>query len=103
MPAQTHGRARNGFHIFATSSSFKKNLNPPPCDTTAACNKAYCCGPAIQPSGMQPGGCKRGGLCSFTPNRGRKRALALGGIGSRSSTIKRAITRRVENRNQRYQ
>ena len=49
MPAQTHGRARNGFHIFATSSSFKKNLNPPPCDTTAACDKSYCCGPAIQP------------------------------------------------------
>ena len=100
MPAQTHGRARNGFHIFATSSSFKKNLNPPPCDTTDACYKAYCCGPAIQPFGIRPRGCKRGGLCSFTPNRGRKRALALGGVGSRSSTIKRAITRRVENRNQ---
>jgi len=100
MPAQTHGRARNGFHIFATSSSRKKNLNPPPCDTTAACDKSYCCGPAIQPFGMQPRGCKRGGLCSFTPNRGRKRALALGGVGSRSSIIKRAITRRVQNRNQ---
>jgi len=100
MPAQTHGRVRNGFHIFATSSSFKKNLNPPPCDTTDACYKAYCCGPAIQPFGIRPRGCKRGGLCSFTPNRGRKRALALGGVGSRSSTIKRAITRRVENRNQ---
>ena len=100
MPAQTHGRARNGFHIFATSSSIKKNLNQAPCDTTAACDKSYCCGPAIQPFGMQPRGCKRGGLCSFTPNRGRKRALALGGIGSRSSIIKRAITRRVQNRNQ---
>ncbi|RZD42676.1 MAG: hypothetical protein CXT73_02505 [Methanobacteriota archaeon] len=98
MPAQTHGRARNGFHILATSSSFKKNLNPAPCDTTAACYNSYCCGPAIQPFGMQPRGCKRG-LCAFT-NKGRKRALALGGIGSRSSIIKRAITRRVENRNQ---
>jgi len=99
MPAQTHGRARNGFHIFATSSSFKKNLNPPPCDTAGVCDKSYCCGPAIQPFGIRPRGCKRG-LCSFTPNRGRKRALALGGVGSRSSIIKRAITRRVENRNQ---
>ena len=94
MPAQTHGRARNGFHIFATSSSFKKNLNPPPCDTAGVCDKSYCCGPAIQPFGIRPRGCKRG-LCSFTPNRGRKRALALGGVGSRSSIIKRAITRSV--------
>jgi hypothetical protein len=99
MPAQTHGRARNGFHILANSRGRSTNLNQAPCDTDAACEKAYCCGPAIQPLGMKPQGCKRG-LCSFTPNRGRKRALALGGIGSRSSIIKRAITRRVENRNQ---
>jgi len=99
MPAQTHGRVRNGFHIFATSSSIKKNLNPTPCDTNPACDKAYCCGPAIQPLNLNPRSCKRSGLCSFTPNRGRKRALALGGVGSRSAVTKRAISRRVENRN----
>ena len=99
MPAQTHGRARNGFHILANSRGRLTNLNQAPCDTNAACEKAYCCGTAIQPAGMKPQGCRRG-LCSFTHNRGRKRALALGGIGSRSSTIKRAITRRVQNRNQ---
>ena len=99
MPAQTHGRARNGFHILANSRGRLTNLNKAPCDTDAACEKAYCCGPAIQPAGMKPQGCRRG-LCSFTHNRGRKRALALGGVGSRSSTIKRAITRRVQNRNQ---
>jgi len=99
MPAQTHGRARNGFHILANSRGRLTNLNQSPCDTNAACEKAYCCGPAIQPFGIRPRGCKRG-LCSFTPNHGRKRALALGGVGSRSSIIKRAITKRVENRNQ---
>ena len=99
MPAQTHGRARNGFHILANSRGRSTNLNQAPCDTDAACEKAYCCGPAIQPAGMKPQGCRRG-LCSFTHNRGRKRALALGGVGSRSSIIKRVITRRVENRNQ---
>ena len=99
MPAQTHGRARNGFHILANSRGRLTNLNQAPCDTNAACDKAYCCGPAIQPVGMKPQGCRRG-LCSFIPNRGRKRALALGGVGSRSSIIKRAITKRVENRNQ---
>jgi len=100
MPAQTHGRARNGFHILANSRGRLTNLNQSPCDENAACEKAYCCGPAIQPFNMRPRGCKRGGLCAFIPNRGRKRALALGGVGSRSSTIKRAISRRVENRNQ---
>jgi len=99
MPAQTHSRVRNGFHILANSRGRLTNLNQSPCDTNAACEKAYCCGPALQPNGMQPKGCKRG-LCSFTPNKGRKRALALGGVGSRSSIIKRVITRRVENRNQ---
>ncbi len=100
MQARTHGRARNGFHMLANSRARLTNLNQAPCDTNAACEKAYCCGPAIPPLNMRPRGCKRGGLCAFTPNRGRKRALALGGVGSRSSTIKRAITRRVENRNQ---
>ena len=100
MPAQTHGRVRNGFHIFANSRGRLTNLNQVPCNTNDACYKAYCCGPAIQPFGIRPRGCKRGGLCAFTPNKGRKRALALGGVGSRSSIIKRAITRRVENRNQ---
>ncbi len=99
MPAQTHGRVRNGFHILANSRGRLTNLNKPPCNTDAQCEKAYCCGPAIQPSSSKPRGCRRG-LCSFTPNRGRKRALALGGVGSRSSAVKRAITRRVQNRNQ---
>jgi hypothetical protein len=99
MPAQTHGRARNGFHILANSRGRLTNLNQAPCDTDAACDKAYCCGPAIQTLNSKPRE-RRRGLCSFTKNCGRDRALALGGIGSRSSTIKRAITRRVENRNQ---
>ncbi len=99
MPAQTHGRVRNGFHILANSRGRLTNLNNPPCNTASSCEKAYCCGPAIQPSNSKPRGCRRG-LCSFTPNRGRKRALALGGVGSRSSAVKRAITRRVQNRNQ---
>jgi hypothetical protein len=99
MPAQTHSRVRNGFHILANSRGRLTNLNKAPCNTAEACNKAYCCGPALQTQGMRPKGCRKG-LCSFTPNTGRKRSLALGGVGSRSSTIKRAITRRVENRNQ---
>ena len=99
MPAQTHGRVRNGFHILANSRGRLTNLNKPPCNTDAQCEKAYCCGPAIQPSSSKPRGCRRG-LCSFTPNRGRKRALALGGVGPRSSIVKRAISRRVQNRNQ---
>ena len=99
MPAQTHSRVRNGFHILANSRGRLTNLNGPPCNTAAQCEKAYCCGPAIQPVSSKPRGCRRG-LCSFTPNRGRKRALALGGVGSRSSAVKRAITRRVQNRNQ---
>ena len=98
MPAQTHSRVRNGFHILANSRGRLTNLNGPPCNTAAQCEKAYCCGPAIQPASSKPRGCRRG-LCSFTPNRGRKRALALGGVGSRSAATKRAISRRVENRN----
>ena len=98
MPAQTHSRVRNGFHILANSRGILTNLNGPPCNTAAQCEKAYCCGPAIQPLSSKPRGCRRG-LCSFTPNRGRKRALALGGVGSRSAATKRAISRRVENRN----
>ena len=98
MPAQTHSRVRNGFHILANSRGRLTNLNGPPCNTAAQCEKAYCCGPAIQPTSSKPRGCRRG-LCSFTPNRGRKRALALGGVGSRSAATKRAISRRVENRN----
>ena len=98
MPAQTHSRVRNGFHILANSRGRLTNLNGPPCNTAAQCEKAYCCGPAIQPLSSKPRGCRRG-LCSFTPNRGRKRALALGGVGSRSAATKRAISRRVENRN----
>ncbi len=98
MPAQTHSRVRNGFHILANSRGRLTNLNGPPCNTAAQCKKAYCCGPAIQPLSSKPRGCRRG-LCSFTPNRGRKRALALGGVGSRSAATKRAISRRVENRN----
>jgi hypothetical protein len=99
MPAQTHSRVRNGFHILANSRGRLTNLNNPPCNTASECYKAYCCGPAIQPLNSQPRGCRRG-LCSFTPNRGRKRALALGGVGSRSAATKRAISRRVQNRNQ---
>ena len=98
MPAQTHSRVRNGFHILANSRGRLTNLNGPPCNTAAQCEKAYCCGPAIQPVSSKPRGCRKG-LCSFTPNRGRKRALALGGVGSRSAATKRAISRRVENRN----
>ena len=98
MPAQTHSRVRNGFHILANSRGILTNLNGPPCNTAAQCEKAYCCGPAIQPLSSKPRGCRRG-LCSFTHNRGRKRALALGGVGSRSAATKRAISRRVENRN----
>ena len=98
MPAQTHSRVRNGFHILANSRGRLTNLNGPPCNTAAQCEKAYCCGPAIQPLSSKPRGCRRG-LCSFTHNRGRKRALALGGVGSRSAATKRAISRRVENRN----
>ena len=99
MPAQTHGRVRNGFHIQAPSRSVSKNLFKPPCDSNSACERGFCCGTPIQPAWMKPQGCRRG-LCSFTPNRGRKRALALGGVGSRSGIVKRAISRRVQNRNQ---
>jgi len=90
MPAQTHGRTLNGFNIFPKISGKTVNLE---------CEKSFCCGPALQPLNMRPQGRKRG-LCSFVRNTGRKRSLALGGIGSRSSATKRAITRRVENRNQ---
>ena len=48
---------------------------------------------------MKPVSCKRG-LCSFTSQLGRKRALALGGVGPRSAIIKRAISRRVQTKNQ---
>ena len=65
MPAQTHGRVRNGFHILANSRGRLTNLNNPPCNTASECYKAFCCGPAIQPSSSQPRGCRRG-LCSFT-------------------------------------
>ena len=99
MPAQTHGRVSNGFHIFANSKGRLTNLNQPPCNNNAACDKAYCCGPGLQPSGMKPQGCRRG-LCSFSAQRGTKRSLALGGIGPRSAITKRAISRRVQNRNQ---
>lgn len=99
MPSQTHGRVRNGFHIFANSKGQSSNLNHSPCDKNSACEKAYCCGPAIQPHSSKPRERTRG-LCSFVKNSGRDRALALGGIGSRSSAVKRAITRRVQNRNQ---
>ena len=99
MPAQTHSRVRNGFHILANSRGRLINLNKSPCDKNSACEKAYGCGPALQPTNMRPGKCKRG-LCAFLPTKGRDRALALGGVGSRSSTVKRAITRRVQNRNQ---
>jgi len=99
MPAQTHGRVQNGFHIFANSKGSLINLHGNPCNNVAACEKAFCCGPALQPKNRRPRGCKNG-LCSFTPNTGQKRSIALGGIGSRSAIVKRAISRRVQNRNQ---
>ena len=99
MPAQTHNRVRNGFHILAKSRGRLTNLNKKPCDNNKICEKAYCCGPALQPKGMKPAGCKRG-LCSFVPQAGRKRASALGGIGSRSAITKRVISRRVQYKNQ---
>ena len=98
MPAQTHGRVRNGFHIQATSAAILRNYNKSPCNNNSNCYKGFCCGKSIQPEGIRPRPCRRG-LCSFTPNRGHKRSLALGGIGPRSARIKRAISRRVENRN----
>ena len=60
MPAQTHGRVRNGFHIQAPSRSVSKNLFKPPCDSNPACDRGFCCGTPIQPAGMKPQGCRRG-------------------------------------------
>ena len=68
---------RNGFHIFANSRGRLTNLNPPPCDTTAACYKAYCCGPAIQPFGMLPRGCKRGGSMRFYTKSRKKKSSSF--------------------------
>ena len=99
MPIQTHGRVKNGRHILPRNNGQLRNLNNPPCNKNEKCDKDFCCGKSIQPIKIRPVSSKSR-LLSFKHKRGRKRASALGGVGSRSAMIKRAISRRVQYKNQ---
>lgn len=116
MPALTHGRVRNGFNQYARTVTYAQNTckgpggeNLPCCKTKtqqqpASCGgqKNFCCGKPIQPFkfSLPTKGC-HGGSCRIPRGTGtRKRAMAAGGVGSRSFGVKRAIGRRVQNRNQ---
>jgi hypothetical protein len=102
MPALTHGRTKNGFNQYARTISFgqlrcKKENG----ETRNHCLKGLCCGTPIQP--IKYGNfsrCSRG-LCRVPTTTGnRDRAIASGGVGSRSFGNRRAIGRRVQTRNQ---
>ena len=103
MPALTHGRTKNGFNQYARTISFgqlrcKNKTNG---EILNKCQKGLCCGTPIQP--VKYGNfsrCSRG-LCRVPNTTGnRDRAIASGGVGSRSFGNRRAIGRRVQTRNQ---
>jgi hypothetical protein len=104
MPALTHGRVKNGFNQFPRTISFgSRKCKDKSGNTLERCQKAVCCGKPIQPTKYKISSktCNRG-LCRV-PSRTtatRDRAIATGGIGSRSFGTKRAIARRVNTRNQ---
>lgn len=118
MPALTHGRVRNGFNQYARSVTYAqdscKGKNG---ETLECCNKRlprqqhvncggqknFCCGKPIQPTKYNNSSksCIRGNCRVPTRESGeRKRAIVTGGVGSRSFGTRRAIARRVQNRNQ---
>lgn len=114
MPALTHRRVYNGFNqypqtiTYAQQSCKDANGKPLECcrgrdQQNCGRQKKMCCGKPIQPTkyNISSKTC-RNGLCRI-PNRensGTDRAIASGGIGSRSFGTCRAIGRRVQNRNQ---
>lgn len=103
MPALTHGRVKNGFNQFPRTISFgSRKCKDKNGNTLERCQKAVCCGKPIQPTKykISSKSCIRG-LCRVPTRAGtRDRAIATGGVGSRSFGTKRAIARRVNTRNQ---
>jgi len=114
MPALTHGRVKNGFNLFPRTITYAQrsckdaNGNSLPCcnnklqqqPTPCGGQKSFCCGRPIQPNSLL----NKGGLTTNsrvpTGPATRKRAISSGGVGSRSFSVRRAIGRRVQNRNQ---
>ena len=92
MPALTHGRVVNGFNQYARSITYSKKKCGGP---------GICCGKPLQPTKYNV--YTKGRNSSRIRNRENPktdRAISLGGIGSRSFGTRRAIARRVQNRNQ---
>ena len=114
MPALTHGRVRNGFNQYARTVTFAQskckgsNGEPLPCckkktqqqPTPCGGQKNFCCGRPLQPFSVINKGCLTSKCRIPHGTTTRKRAMASGGIGSRSFSVRRAIGRRVQNRNQ---
>ena len=114
MPALTHGRVKNGFNLYSRTITYAQNSckdangnilsccldrNHPPSIAPCGGQKDLCCGKPIIPSKYNYS--NGGGLCRVPKGPStRDRALASGGVGSRSFAVKRAIGRRVQNRNQ---
>jgi len=114
MPALTHGRVRNGFNQYARSVTYsqesckgpngeqlaccKKKLQQQP--TSCGGQKNFCCGRPLQPFKIINTGCLTNKCRIPHGTTTRTRAIASGGVGSRSFSVRRAIGRRVQNRNQ---
>ena len=114
MPALTHGRVRNGFNQYARSVTYSQsscegpNREKLPCcrkklqkqPTPCGGQKNFCCGKPITPFKIIHNGCITNNCRVPKGTTTRKRAMASGGVGSRSFSVRRAIGRRVQNRNQ---
>ena len=93
MPAQTHGRVRNGFDIFPKSKSVSKNNHKGKCANNKSCEKGFCCGKPLQPNKMQPSSSFRRLISSSRDHRKKATNVVIG----RSAAAKRAIARRACN------
>ena len=100
MPALTHGRVKNGFNQYSRIINMKTAKDP-------KTGRSYMCcatgGKAILPTKYNnySNGCFKGNCRVPTGTISNiDRSIASGGIGSRSFATKRAIARRVQNRNQ---
>ena len=114
MPALTHGRVRNGFNQYARSVTYAQSSCKGPNGEQLACckkklqqqpvacggQKNFCCGRPITPFKIINNGCITSHCRVPHGTTTRKRAMASGGVGSRSFSVRRAIGRRVQNRNQ---
>ena len=91
MPAQTHGRVRNGFNIQPRAKVISKNLKKPPCNNNSKCETAHACGKPLQPLKMRPSGLTRFRVSSGCHNSKKSSNVVIG----RSAAAKRAINKRV--------